>query len=195
MSAHIPVQEGLAGITGLLEYRLDTAKPIREMTQLLLRGPSTLSEGERELIATLVSHRNACRFCTTAHTAAAELLLGESDTVAAVKADIESAPVSDKLKALLRIAGKVQENGRNVTDADVAAARAQGATDVEIHDTVLIAALFCLYNRYVDGLATWTPDDPAYYRTLADRIVNRGYTRPPGGFPAAASAMSDARGA
>ena len=61
MSAHIPVQEGLAGITGLLEYRLDTAKPIREMTQLLLRGPSTLSEGERELIATLVSHRNACR--------------------------------------------------------------------------------------------------------------------------------------
>ena len=184
MSPHIPVQEGLAGITGLLEYRLDTAKPIREMTQLLLRGPSTLSQGERELIASLVSHRNACRFCTTAHTAAAELLLGESDTVAAVKRDLESAPVSPKMKALLRIAANVQENGKKVTERNVAAARAEGATDLEIHDTVLIAALFCLYNRYVDGLATWTPDDPAYYHTLADRIVNRGYTRPPGGFPA-----------
>jgi uncharacterized peroxidase-related enzyme len=196
MSAHIPVQEGLAGITGLLEYRLDTAKPIREMTQLLLRGPSTLTQGERELIATLVSHRNACRFCTTAHTAAAELLLGESDTVAAVKRDFESAPVSPKMKALLRIAAKVQENGRKVTEADVAAARMEGATDIEIHDTVLIAALFCLYNRYVDGLATWTPDDPAYYSTLADRIVHRGYTRPPGGFSPTASAptMSAAAG-
>lgn len=185
-SAHIPVQEGLAGITGLLEYRLDTAKPIREMTQILLRGPSTLSQGERELIATHVSHRNACRFCATAHTAAAELLLGEAETVDAVKRDPESAPVSDKLKALLRIAGKVQENGRLVTPEDVATARAEGATDLEIHDTVLIAALFCLYNRYVDGLAAFTPDDPAYYRTLAEKIVHRGYLRPDGGYPAPA---------
>lgn len=190
MSAHIPVQAGLAGITGLLEYRLDTAKPIREMTQTLLRGPSSLTQAERELIATLVSHRNECRFCTTAHTAAADLLLGESDTAAAVKRDIDSAPVSAKMKALLRIAGKVQENGKRVTEKDVAAARAEGATDVEIHDTVLIAALFCLYNRYVDGLATWTPDDPAYYTGLADRIVNRGYVRPPGGFPAQPAAMT-----
>ena len=182
MSAHIPVQQGLPGITGLLEYRLDTGKPIRELTQTLLRGPSTLSEGERELIATVVSHRNACRFCATAHTAAAELLLGESATAEAVKHDIEEAPVSPKMKALLRIAAKVQENGRLVSEQDVAAARATGATDVELHDTVLIAALFSLYNRYVDGLAADTPDDPAFYRTLADRIVNRGYLRPPSGF-------------
>lgn len=182
-SSHITVQEGLPGITGLLEFRLDTGKPIRELTQILLRGPSTLTQGERELIAALVSHRNVCRFCSSAHTAAAELLLGEGKTVAAVKADPESAPVSGKMRALLRIAGKVQENGRLVTDEDVAAARAEGATDMEIHDTVLIAALFCLYNRYVDGLAAMTPDDPAFYRTLADRIVNRGYLRPEGGFP------------
>ena len=177
--AHIPVPEGLPGITGLLEYRLDTAQPIRELTQILLRGPSSLTQGERELIATLVSHRNACRFCATAHTAAADLLLGESETAAAVKADVATAPVSDKLKALLVIAGKVQENGRLVTETDVAAARAEGATDEEIHDTVLIAAL---YNRYVDGLATWAPDDPAFYETLADRIVHRGYLRPEGGY-------------
>jgi uncharacterized peroxidase-related enzyme len=186
MTPHIDVQPELAGITSLLEYRLDTAMPIRELTQTLLRGPSTLTQGERELIATLVSHRNACRFCATAHTAAAELLLGEGETVAAVKRDPESAPVSAKMKALLRIAGKVQESGRLVADADVAAARAEGASDMEIHDTVLIAALFCLYNRYVDGLASWTPDDPAYYATLADRIVHRGYLRPAVGFPSPA---------
>ena len=182
MSAHIPVPDGLVGITSLLEYRLDTAKPIRELTQTLLRGPSTLTEGERELIATVVSHRNQCRFCATAHTAAADLLYGESATAEAVKHDIDEAPVSAKMKALLRIAAKVQQNGRLVTEQDVAAARAEGATDVELHDTVLIAALFSLYNRYVDGLAAETPDDPAFYRTLADRIVNRGYTRPPGPF-------------
>ena len=191
MSAHIPVQPGLPGITGLLEYRLDTGKPIRELTQTLLRGPSTLSEGERELIATVVSHRNACRFCATAHTAAADLLLGESTTSAAVKHDIDEAPVSAKMKALLRIAAMVQDNGKFVTEADVAAARAEGATDLELHDTVLIAALFSLYNRYVDGLAADTPDDPAFYRTLADRIVNRGYLRPPSGFAMQAAAPSE----
>jgi len=188
MSAHVPVQPELAGITGLLEYRLDTAQPIREMTQTLLRGPSTLTQGERELIATLVSHRNGCRFCATAHTAAAQLLLGEGETAEAVKRDPQSAPVSPKLRALLHIAALVQGSGRSVSPEDVAAARAAGATDLEIHDTVLIAALFCLYNRYVDGLAARTPDDPAYYATLAERIVSRGYLRPPGGFPARPSA-------
>ena len=180
--AHISLPEGLPGITGLLEYRLDTAQPIRELTQVLLRGPSTLSEGERELIATLVSSRNRCTFCATAHTAAADLLLGEHETAEAVKADVGTAPVSDKMKALLTIAGKVQEDGRTVTEADVAEARRHGATDVEIHDTVLIAALFCLYNRYVDGLATFTPDEPRFYETLAERIVRRGYMRPEGGY-------------
>ena len=187
MSAHIDLPAALPGVTGLLEYRLDTGKPIRELTQLLLRGPSTLSEGERELIATIVSHRNECRFCSAAHTAAAELLLGEAGTVEAVKCDIDTAPVSAKMKALLHIAAKVQGNGRNVAEEDVQSARAQGATDMEIHDTVLIAALFSLYNRYVDGLASVTPTEPEFYRTLADRIVHRGYLRPPGGLTASSS--------
>jgi uncharacterized peroxidase-related enzyme len=187
MSAHIRVQDGLVGITSLLEYRLDTGRPIRELTQTLLRGASTLTAGERELIATVVSHRNSCRFCTKAHTAAAMLLLGGPGTVEAVKHDLDDAPVSAKMKALLRIAAKVQESGRTVTNEDVAAARAEGATDLEIHDTVLIAALFSLYNRYVDGLAAFTPADPSYYRTLAARIVHRGYLRPEGGFPTPAT--------
>ena len=180
--AYIKVEVGLPGIMGLLEYRLDTAQPIRELTHLLLRGPSTLTQGDRELIATIVSHGNECTFCATAHTAAADLLLGDEKTTAEVKRSIDDAPVSSKMKALLKIASKVRESGRLVTDEDVAAARKEGATDREIHDTVLIAALFCLYNRYVDGLNSWTPKDPEFYKILADRIVNRGYIRPDGGY-------------
>lgn len=179
---HIPLEAHLPGITGLLEYRKDTAAPIRELTQILLRGESTLSQGERELIAALVSSRNQCTFCTTAHTAAADLLLGESSTCAWVKQDFETAPVSDKMKALLAIAALVQQNGKNVTPAAVERARAAGASDREIHDTVLIAALFCLYNKYVDGLASVTPADPAFYEKLGERIVHHGYHRLPGGY-------------
>lgn len=179
---YIAVEDHLPGITGLLEYRKDSAAPIRELTQFLLRGPNTLTEGERELIATIVSHNNECRFCTTAHTAAADLLLGEGNTSACVKADIDSAPVSDKMKALLKIAKQVQQSGKAVTSESVELAKKAGATDVEIHDTVLIAALFCLYNRYVDGLATVMPSDPKYFEGLADRIVHHGYTRLPQGY-------------
>jgi uncharacterized peroxidase-related enzyme len=181
---HIPLPEHLPGITGLLEYRLDTAMPIRELTQLLLRGESTLSQAERELIAALVSSRNCTAFCNAAHTKAADLLLGESDTAEAVKTDIETAPVSDKMKALLQIAALAQQSGSAVTSDAIARAHNAGASDREIHDTVLITALFCLYNKYVDGLATVAPSDPSYYDMLGDRIVNRGYNRPPGGYPA-----------
>ena len=174
---YIPLEDHLPGITGLLEYSKDTAAPIRELTQILLRGPSTLTGGERELIATVVSHGNQCTFCTTAHTAAANILLGEEKTTAMVKQDIATAPVSDKMKALLTIAAQVQQSGKSVTTEIVKKAKKAGATDLEIHDTVLIAALFCLYNRYVDGLSTVTPTDPAFYKGLGERLKTNGYNR------------------
>ncbi|MGZ3943884.1 MAG: carboxymuconolactone decarboxylase family protein [Mucilaginibacter sp.] len=179
---HIELESHLPGITGLLEYRKDTGQPIRDLTQILMRGSSTLTEGERELIATIVSHGNQCRFCTTAHTAAADLLLGEKTTTQIMKEDIESAPVSEKMKALLTIAVATGKNGKLVTPEMVARAKAGGATDAELHDTVLIAALFSLYNRYVDGMATAMPDNDAYFDTLADRIVHHGYSRLPQGY-------------
>jgi uncharacterized peroxidase-related enzyme len=143
---------------------------------VLLRGPSTLTPGERELIATFVSARNDCRYCQTIHGAiAAHHLGGAEDLVVAVKTDPERAAISEKLKALLVIAGKTAESGTLVTTADVEKARGLGATDLEIHDTVLIAAVFCLCNRYVDGLATWAPDDPAFYRQRAALVAENGY--------------------
>lgn len=180
--SHIPLEEHLPGITGLLEYSKETAAPIRELTQVLLRGPSSLTEGERELIATIVSYGNDCTFCMTAHTAAADLLLGENETSQKIKTDIFNAPVSDKMKALLTIASQVRVSGKNVNPESIMQAKNAGATDLEIHDTVLIAALFSLYNRYVDGLATFTPTNPEFYKGLAERIVHHGYNRLPQGY-------------
>jgi uncharacterized peroxidase-related enzyme len=174
--AHIQLPPDLPGIRGLMAFRPEPARPINDLVDVLLRGPHTLSPGERELIATYVSSRNDCRYCQTIHGAIAAHHLGHDETlVLKVKSDFEHASISDKLKALLVIAGKTAEGGKNVTAADVARARSLGATDIEIHDTVLIAAVFCMCNRYVDGLATWTPDDPAYYRQRAAIVAEHGY--------------------
>jgi len=173
---HIALPDGVPGIRGPMQFRPETATPINQLVEVLLRTDDALSRGERELIASYVSSLNDCRYCTTSHGAyAARQLDGGYTVVDAVRADLATAPVSDKLRALLRIAAKVQEGGRCVTDDDVAAARAEGATDLEIHDTVLIAAVFCMCNRYVDGLATWAPTDQESYERRADMIVEHGY--------------------
>ena len=172
---YIPLDEKLPGITGLLNYRKDTALPIRQLTQILLRGESSLTEAEREMIASVVSYGNDCAFCTAAHTAATDYLLGEKETSVKIKENIASAPVSEKMKSLLIIAGAVQVSGKNVKAEMIETAKKNGATDHEIHDTVLIAALFSLYNRYVDGLASVTPAEPAFYERLAGILVQRGY--------------------
>lgn len=183
---HIALQEGVPGILGPMMFRPETAKPLNDLAEVLLRGDNTLTRGERELIAAHVSRLNNCHFCHTSHATFAALQLGDNadegwDTVDAVIANVDSAPISDKLKALLGIATNVQSGGLNVSEADVAAARAQGATDIEIHDTVLIAAAFCMFNRYVDGLATWAPPNREDYAHSGQMIVEHGYaaTSPP----------------
>jgi uncharacterized peroxidase-related enzyme len=173
--AHIPVPEGMPGIRGLMAFRPETALPLNQLVEVLLQGPSTLTKGERELIATYVSSLNECTFCASTHGAIARHHLGDAATVRQVIADPERAAISPKLKALLRIAARVQQDGRHVTEADVAAARAEGATDTEIHDTVLIAAAFCMFNRYVDGLGTWAPDDPGIYDQIGAYRAENGY--------------------
>ncbi len=176
---HITLNSTEPGIRGLLLFRPETGRPLSELAEVLLRGPGTLTRGERELIAAYVSGLNDCRYCSGSHSAcAAAQLPGGMGVVQQVQADAASAPVPAKLKALLRIAAAVQQSGLAVTGNDVAAARAAGATDLEIHDTVLIAAAFCMFNRYVDGLATVAPDDPARYAAGAQRLISQGYLPP-----------------
>ena len=175
---HIALEEGVPGIRSLVLFRPATGKPLYELAQVLLRGESPLPEADRELIAAYVSHRNNCVFCASSHAAAARCLYGdEKNTVDDVLNDMQQAGISAKLKALLHIAGKVQVLGKEVLPEDIAAARELGASDREIHDTVLIAAAFCMFNRYVDGLASFTPTDPAVYEAMGERMKS-GYTLP-----------------
>ncbi|MFC0033289.1 carboxymuconolactone decarboxylase family protein [Micromonospora chaiyaphumensis] len=178
--AHIDLgldEKAHPGINGPMLFRPETAKPLNQLAETLLRAPHpTLTPGERELIAAYVSGLNDCTFCCSSHSAfAAAQLPAGMHLVDQVRADVGTAPVSVKLRALLRIAAAVQRSGREVTTELVDAARAEGATDLEIHDTVLIAAAFCMFNRYVDGLGTWAPQDPEAYARAAEHIVANGY--------------------
>ncbi|HEY3881213.1 MAG TPA: carboxymuconolactone decarboxylase family protein [Trebonia sp.] len=201
--AHIELGNDMAGIRGLLAYRPETGVVLSQLGDVLLRGGSTLPRGERELIAAYVSRGNQCEYCTGSHSAtAAAQLPGGMAQVEATLAGLgartgtetrsgtarpgepgsgepgSGEPWSEKLSALLDIAGLVRVDGRLVSDAAVTKARAAGATDAEIHDTVLIAAAFCMFNRYVDGLGTAVPADPAEYAAGAEMLVRYGYQQP-----------------
>jgi uncharacterized peroxidase-related enzyme len=174
--AHINLPEGIPGILGPMAFSPETAVPLNALAEVLLRAPNSLSSGDREMIATYVSSQNACFFCQSVHgAAAANYWGGQEKLVADAKLNFEATPISAKLKALLNVAGQVQKGGKSVTPADIQRARDEGATDKEIHDTVLIAAAFCMFNRYVDGLATWAPTDPERYRESGRRIAKQGY--------------------
>jgi len=175
--AHIKLKdEELPGIEGLLDYRPETAKPLRDLAETLLRGPSSLSSYEREIIAASVSYWNGCHFCHTSHAAAAAAYRNSGlDFIEDIKAGFVETEVSDKLRTLLHIARRVLWNGKNVTARFVEAARHHGATDMEIHDTILIASAFCMYNRYVDGLATWAPGPNEAYEAMGERMAYVGY--------------------
>jgi len=164
---------GLPGIAALLAQYPLTAGPLNELAQTLLRGPSPLTPAERETIAAYVSRRNDCTFCAGTHGAVARQLLSlEGRTVDEAEAD-------PKMRALLAIADKVRVDGRSVSGDDIAHAREHGADDRAVHDTVLIAAAFCMFNRYVDGLGTFAPEGTETYEQRAKLLAEHGYLMPP----------------
>ncbi len=174
--AHIKLPEGLPGIRGPMAFRPETAKPLNELAEVLLRSDNTLTRGERELIATYVSSLNDCFFCQNAHGGIAQHYLECDMTfIDSVKKNFEATPISDKMKALLSIAASVQKSGKQVTPQQIERARQKGATDREIHDTVLIAAAFCMFNRYVDGLGTSAPQDRDFYIKRGKQRAEEGY--------------------
>jgi uncharacterized peroxidase-related enzyme len=173
---HIAVPQGVPGIRSLFAFRPEVAGPISLLADVLLHADNSLSRGDRELIAAYVSSLNDCAFCHNSHAAVAACHLGDDGALmSSVLVDADRAPLSPKMKALLAIAARVQRSGRDVREADIARARGEGATDIEIHDTVLIAAAFCMFNRYVDGLGALTPTDAAGYRERARFVAEHGY--------------------
>lgn len=174
--AHITLPEGLPGIRGPMAFRPETGKLLNDLAEVLLRSDNTLSRGDRELIATYVSYLNDCFFCQNAHGGLAQHYLAcDMNFIDNVKSDYQSMPLSEKLKSLLSIAASVQKGGKHVTTEQIEKAKANGATDREIHDTVLVAAAFCMFNRYVDGLNTWAPLDRNFYIERAPRRAEEGY--------------------
>lgn len=174
--AHIKVEDGIPGIRSLFQFSPETGKPLCELAEVLLRGPSPLSSAERELIAAYVSHRNGCQFCMQSHAAAARHLYDEKKHIVdELLKDQQADSLSPKMNALLVIAGKVQSSGKSVTPDDIEAARKAGAVDADIHDTVLIAASFSMFNRYVDGLASFTPVGEAAYVDMGKKMGEKGY--------------------
>jgi uncharacterized peroxidase-related enzyme len=174
------IQTGInqPGIVELLFYKNSTGNALANLANALLVEKSPLSSGDRELIASYVSYLNECEFCHLSHTAAANAHLKDNGkTVQCVITNIETADVSEKMKQLLRIAGKVQQSGKLVKKEDIDAAKVVGATDEEIHDAVLIAAAFCMFNRYVDGMGT-TPAKKEDYAEMGKRMA-KGYKLPP----------------
>lgn len=175
---HIDLPDGIPGILAPMQKYPETAKHLTGLAQSLLRGPSSLTPGERELIAAYTSSLNECEFCTGSHSATARHLLEEDSQIVdeVIENGIEQADLSEKMKALLCIAEKVQRDARTVSDEDVKRAREYGADDKAIHDTVLIAAAFCMYNRYVDGLDTPTPSEEEAYDEHGKDLAENGYT-------------------
>ena len=173
--AHIELPEGLPGIRGPLAFSPETAKPLCDLVEVLLCGPKTLTKPEREMIATYVSAKNDCFDRQSCHGSTAAQHLGgtpaDYQLIDQVKHSYEAALISDKMKALLAVAGKVQQGGKHVSKQDIEAARRHGATDKEIHDTVLIAAAFCMFNRYVTGSAPGS--------LIASKCIVRSANRPP----------------
>lgn len=176
---HITLEDGIPGIRSLVLFRPDTGKALYDLAQVLLRAPSTLSSAERELIAAFVSNQNSCTFCCSSHAAAARYLYKEDQSIVdVVLSEYLKAPISDKLKCLLTIADHVRLDARTVSEELVNNARIAGASDRDIHDTVLISAAFCMYNRYVDGLATFTPIEKQVYEQMGERMGTIGYVVP-----------------
>lgn len=175
--AFIHLNNELPGIRGLLAYRKETAKPMGELVEILLRDDNnTLSRGDRELIATYVSYLNDCNYCQNVHGALAQHYMQcDTNFIEQIKNNVAQTAISAKLKALLHIAAKVQQSGKAVLAQDIESAKQQGASDMEIHDTVLIAAAFCMFNRYVDGLGTEAPTEKQFYIDRAARRATEGY--------------------
>ena len=178
--AHIDLKNDFPGIRGLMAFDPEAADALNGLANVLLCRTSSLSRGERELIATYVSSQNDCLFCQSVHGAVSSYHLGDAEglLVQQVKRDFSQAAISAKMKALLSIARSVQKTGKSVSSQQIEEAKKEGASDQEIHDTVLIAAAFCMFNRYVDGLNTWAPTDQNIYKERAPGIAENGYSGP-----------------
>ncbi|TCO54394.1 carboxymuconolactone decarboxylase family protein [Actinocrispum wychmicini] len=151
-----------------------TAKPLIAFHELVMREESPFTSAERELIAAYVSGVNACSYCHGVHTQTAEAFGVEAGLLAAALSDLDTAPVGDKLRPVLRYVGKLTATPSQVTQADADDVFAAGWDERALHDAVLVCALFNFMNRMVDGLGVRA--DAGYFAESGQRLRQIGYS-------------------
>jgi uncharacterized peroxidase-related enzyme len=150
-----------------------TSQPLIEYHQALLRGPSPLSFGQRELIAAYISALNACHYCHGVHQATATRFGIAPTVLAALMQEVNTAPVEDKLKPILHYVRKVTLSPAKMTAQDAEAVYAAGWDERALHDAVSVCALFNFMNRLVDGLGIEAEED--YFQLASERLARGGY--------------------
>lgn len=150
-----------------------TAKPIVDYHEILMRGPSPLTVGQRELIAAYVSGLNECGYCHGVHTATAEAFGVQPGLLTALLTDLDTAPVADDIRAVLAYVGKLTTSPGRLSDADAERVFAAGWDERALHDAVLVCALFNFMNRMVNGLGITADQD--YYTLSGNRLHDVGY--------------------
>jgi uncharacterized peroxidase-related enzyme len=151
----------------------DTAKPLIAFHEVVMRNPSPLSAGERELIAAYVSGLNACTYCHGVHTATAEAFGVEPGLLAAALSDLDTADVGDKIRPVLRYVGKLTTSPAKMTQADADEVFAAGWDEQALHDAVMVCAMFNFMNRMVDGHGVHA--GPDYFAESGERLHKIGY--------------------
>jgi len=171
---YLPSLPGDAVLLDVFRAYPEIYRPLLDYHQALLRGPSPLSVAERELIAAYVSGLNACRYCHGVHQATAQAFGTGEGTLAALLADVSTAPVPERMKPLLEYADKLTVSPAKITPADARSVLDAGWDERALHDAVAVCGLFNLMNRLVEGLGITAGED--YFRAAAHRLADTGYS-------------------
>ncbi|HEY6205610.1 MAG TPA: peroxidase-related enzyme [Chthoniobacterales bacterium] len=150
-----------------------SARPLLEYLEVVLRGESPLSAGEREVIAAYVSALNNCNYCRTIHADAAVLLGANSQLVENLLSSKQASDADDRMRPILQLAHKLTVSPGHVNAADIAAVFAAGWDDRALHDAVAVCSLFNFINRFVNGLGVEAPD--WYMKRAAKELTQNGY--------------------
>ena len=154
-----------------------SCKPLGELTEVAMRGPSPFTQGERELIAAYVSGLNACNYSHTTHAGVAAAFGVEPDLFNVLLTDIDLAPIEYRMKPILRYARKLTLSPARMTEADATALYEAGWGDDALYSTVLVTALFNFYNRLVDGVGLALPE--GYVAEAANGFRHKAMTSLP----------------
>lgn len=175
--AFITLDNTLQGMRQLLAYKPIIAGPMLALMEGVMRSNDGLSLGERELIASYISYLNDCRHCQIIHGEIAQCLLNDDDFIMdTLRSNFKELKLNPRINAILNIVKCIHLGGKHVGASQIDAAKKIGITEMEIHDTVLISSMFCMFNRYIDGLGLESTDTELSFKQRAKQIAENGYS-------------------